>query len=46
VFENREQRSLFEPKRDEGPRGCIKLRNDELHDLYSSTYKNDKFNEN
>jgi hypothetical protein len=35
VFENRVLR-IFEPKRDEVTRGCRKLHNEELHNLYSS----------
>jgi hypothetical protein len=36
VFENRVLRRIFEPKRDGVTRGCRKLHNEELHDLYSS----------
>jgi hypothetical protein len=33
MFENRELRRIFEPKRDEGMGGWIKLYNEELRDL-------------
>jgi hypothetical protein len=36
VFENRVQRRIFGPKRDEVTGDLGKLHNDELHDLYSS----------
>jgi hypothetical protein len=36
VFENRVQRRIFEPKREEVTGEWRKLRNEELHDLYSS----------
>jgi hypothetical protein len=36
VFENREPRRIFEPKKDETIGGWRKLRNEELHYLYSS----------
>jgi hypothetical protein len=36
VFENRELRRIFGPKRDGVMAGWRKLHNDELHDLYSS----------
>jgi hypothetical protein len=36
VFENRVLRRIFGPKRDEGTGGWRNLRNEELHDLYSS----------
>jgi hypothetical protein len=36
VFENRVLRRIFGPKRDEVTGGWRKLRNKELHDLYSS----------
>jgi hypothetical protein len=36
VFENRMLRRIFGPKRDEVRRGWRKLRNEELHNLYSS----------
>jgi hypothetical protein len=36
VFENRVLRRIFGPKRDEVTGGCRKLRNEELHNLYSS----------
>jgi hypothetical protein len=36
VFENRVLRRIFGPKRDEATGGCRKLRNEELHKLYSS----------
>jgi hypothetical protein len=36
VFENRVLRRVFQPKRDEVTGGWRKLRNEELHDLYSS----------
>jgi hypothetical protein len=35
VFENRVLRRIFGPKRDEVTREWRKLRNEELHDLYS-----------
>jgi hypothetical protein len=35
VFENRVLRRIFEPKRDEVTGKRRKLRNEELHDLYS-----------
>jgi hypothetical protein len=37
VFENRVLRRIFEPKRDEVTGGWRKLRNEELHNLYSSS---------
>jgi hypothetical protein len=37
VFENRVQRRIFEPKRDEVTGEWRKLHNEELHDLYSSS---------
>jgi hypothetical protein len=36
VFENRVLRRIFGPKRDEVTGGRRKLRNEELHNLYSS----------
>jgi hypothetical protein len=36
VFGNRVRRRIFGPKRDEVTRGWRKLRNEELHGLYSS----------
>jgi hypothetical protein len=36
VFENRVLRRIFRPRRDEVTGGWRKLRNEELHDLYSS----------
>jgi hypothetical protein len=36
VFENRVQRKIFGPNRDEVTGGWRKLLNDELHSLYSS----------
>jgi hypothetical protein len=36
VFENRVPRRIFGPKRDEVTRDWRKLRNEELHNLYSS----------
>jgi hypothetical protein len=36
VFENRVLRRMFRPKRDEVTGGWRKLRNEELHGLYSS----------
>jgi hypothetical protein len=36
VFENRVQRRISGPKRDEVTGGCRKLHNEELHYLYSS----------
>jgi hypothetical protein len=36
VFENRELRRIFGPKRNEVTGGWRKLHNEELHDLYSS----------
>jgi hypothetical protein len=36
VFENRELRRIFGPKRDEVTGGWRKLHNEELHNLYSS----------
>jgi hypothetical protein len=36
VFENRELRRIFEPKRDELIGGFRTLHNEELHNLYSS----------
>jgi hypothetical protein len=35
VFENRVLRRIFGSKRDEVTRGCRKLHDEELHDLYS-----------
>jgi hypothetical protein len=37
VFENRVLRGIFESKRDEVTGGWRKLRNEELHNLYSSS---------
>jgi hypothetical protein len=37
VFENRVLRRIFEPKRDKVTEGWRKLRNKELHSLYSSS---------
>jgi hypothetical protein len=37
VFENRVLRRIFRPKRDEVTGGWIKLHNEELHGLYSSS---------
>jgi hypothetical protein len=39
VFENRMLRRIFKPKRDEVTGGWRKLRNEELHNLYSSPSK-------
>jgi hypothetical protein len=36
VFENRDLRRIFGPKRDEVTEGSRKLHNEELHNLYSS----------
>jgi hypothetical protein len=36
VFENRVLRRIFGSKRDRVTAGCRKLRNEELHNLYSS----------
>jgi hypothetical protein len=36
VFENRVLRRIFEPKRDEVTGEWRKLRNEEIHDIYSS----------
>jgi hypothetical protein len=36
VFENRVLRRIFGPKRDEATRSWRQLRNETLHDLYSS----------
>jgi hypothetical protein len=36
VFENRVLRGIFGPKRDEVTGDLRKMRNEELHDLYSS----------
>jgi hypothetical protein len=36
VFEHRVQKTIFGPKRDEVIGGWRKLRNEELHNLYSS----------
>jgi hypothetical protein len=36
VFENRELRRIFRPKRDQMTEGWRKLRNGDLHNLYSS----------
>jgi hypothetical protein len=36
VFENRVMGRVFGPERDEVTGGCRKLRNEELHGLYSS----------
>jgi hypothetical protein len=36
VFQNRVLREIFQPKRDEVMGGWRKLRNEELHNLYSS----------
>jgi hypothetical protein len=42
VFENRVLRRIFGPKRDEVTGGWRELRNEELHNLYSSTrYRSD-----
>jgi len=38
VFENRELRRIFGAKRDEVTREWRKIRNEELNDLYSSSY--------
>jgi hypothetical protein len=38
VFENRVRRRIFGPKRDEITRHWRKLRNEELHNLYSLTH--------
>jgi hypothetical protein len=35
VCENRVLRRIFGPKRDELTRDCVKLRNEEFHNLYS-----------
>jgi hypothetical protein len=37
VFENRELRRIFRPKRDEVIEGWRKVRNEELNDLYCSS---------
>jgi hypothetical protein len=37
VFENRELRRIFGPKKDEVRGGWRKQHNEELHNLYSST---------
>jgi hypothetical protein len=37
VFEDRELKTIFGPKRDEVAGGCGKLHNEELHSLYSSS---------
>jgi hypothetical protein len=37
VFENRVQRRIFEPKRDDIRVDCRKMHNERLHTLYSST---------
>ena len=37
VFENRELRNVFGPKRDEVTRDCGRMHNEEFYDLYSST---------
>jgi hypothetical protein len=36
VFENREMRRIFEPKREEVAKGWRRLHNEELHNLYAS----------
>jgi hypothetical protein len=36
VFENKLLKRIFESKRNEVTRGCMKLHNEELHNLYSS----------
>jgi hypothetical protein len=36
MFENRDLRRIFRPKRAGVTRGCRKLHNEELHDLFSS----------
>jgi hypothetical protein len=36
MFMNRELSRIFGPRRDEVTRGWGKMRNEELHDLYSS----------
>jgi hypothetical protein len=36
VFENRVQRGIFGPKREEVAGGCRRLHNEELHNLYAS----------
>jgi hypothetical protein len=36
VFENRMQRGIFGPKRDEVTGGCRKMHDEELHNLCSS----------
>jgi hypothetical protein len=38
VFENRVLRKIFGPKRDEVTGEWRRLHNEELHDLYSSSY--------
>jgi hypothetical protein len=38
VFGNRVLRRIFGPKRGEGARGWRRLHNEELHNLYASTY--------
>jgi hypothetical protein len=42
VFENRALRRIFGPKRGEVTRGWRKLRNEELHELYSKYNYNDQ----
>jgi hypothetical protein len=42
VFENRVQRRIFGPKRDEATGEWRKLHNEELHDLCSSPKNNDR----
>jgi hypothetical protein len=37
VFEDRVWRRIFGPKKDEMTGGCRKLRNEDLHNLYSSS---------
>jgi hypothetical protein len=38
MFQNTMLRRIFGPKRDEMARGCRKLHNEELHNLYYSPY--------
>jgi len=37
VFESMMPREIFEPKRQKAVRDCRKLRNEELHNLYSTS---------
>jgi hypothetical protein len=38
MFDNKIPRKIFRPKKVEVKRGWRKLRNEELHDLYSSSH--------